>query len=97
MTGTTYSVTYIAIFLTAFVSMGFAIYNFVKMLSEVKPEKRTLSNLLAPVIFFIPGIFTEKGIKNKYKFIAFISIVAISVFLLVYLEGVYGKPPYMQQ
>ena len=97
MTGTTYSVTYIAIFLTAFISMGYAIYNFVKMLSEVKPEKRTVSNFLAPIILFIPGIFTEKGIKNKYKVIAFLAIVAVSVFLLVYLEGVYGKPPYMQQ
>ena len=97
MAGTTYSLTYIAIFLTAFVSMGFAIYNFVKMLSEVKPEKRMLSNFLAPIVFFIPGVFTEKGTKNKYKFIAFLSIVVISVFLLVYLEGVYGKPPYMQQ
>ena len=97
MTGTIYSATYIAIFLAAFISMGFAIYNFVKMLSEVKPKKKMLSNFLAPIIFFIPGIFTEKGIKNKYKFIAFISVVAISVYLLVYLEGVYGKPPYMQQ
>ena len=97
MNGTTYSVTYIAIFLTAFVSMGFAIYNFVKMLSEVKAEKRTVSNFLAPIIFFIPGMFTEKGIKNKYKFIAFLTIVVVSVYLLVYLEGNYGKPPYMQQ
>jgi hypothetical protein len=96
MVGITYSITYIAIFIIAFIAMGFSIYNFARMLSEVRPEKRMLANFIAPVILFVPDIFTEKGIRNKYLFLLGVGVAALLVFLLIFLESLYGKPPYMQ-
>jgi len=68
---------------------------FVKMLSEVRKDKKILVHFIAPLLLIAPGLLTERGKKYRIIFYAHMILVSCCIFVLVYLQITYGKPPYM--
>jgi len=95
MSGTLYSVVYIATFLVAFVSVGAAVYQGARLIGEVRKERRMVANLIAPLILIVPGILTDKGNVHRVRFVIFLLVAGAAVFSLYQMELNYGKRPYI--
>ncbi len=90
-----YNTIYIAILLVGFASTILAIHQFGQLLGQVRPEKRMLANFIAPILFFVPGLFTDKGNVHRRNLLVLLMITALSASTLLLMESSYGKPPYM--
>ncbi len=61
------------------------------MFLEIKLEKKLKANLLAPILIFLPDLFTKKGNYHRIKFLRYISIFLVCFFLLFVLSDTKGQ------
>jgi len=75
---------YITLLLLTIGSIVLTIFYFIRMLSEIRPEKQKMAGFLGPFILASNSIHTTEGKEYKLKFIVCI-LITIGLFILVSL------------
>ena len=96
MSGTLYSVIYIATLSIAFIAVLVAIYHFMGVLRGIRKERKALANFLAPLIMVIPGMLTKEGDRHRIRFVISLIVFFLAFFSIYLMVEKYGKPPYMK-
>jgi len=74
------------LFLINLISAILFVWHFLFSLRGIKKEKNFVANLLAPIILFLPNLYTEKGNYHRIKVLQYISVFVICFFLLFALQ-----------
>jgi hypothetical protein len=56
-------------------------YYLIRLRTEIRPERRALTHLVAPIAVFLPQFWTEQG--NRYRKLFLLSVLVFGLFAML--------------
>ena len=77
---------YVVFLIAAILSMGFALYHLFMTITNIRGDKKILSNVFAPFVLLMPNVFTDSGNYHRKRFGLFIIVCVVNIVICAVID-----------